>query len=237
MAADLGCPTGWNLSSSRLHCAGIRALNVPTPTSNDFGPAYYAGRVGSNYLNYEKWQARRAAWLSLLWIMRGIVRRYGTEPVAHLDVGCAYGYFLAHAAPLVQRSVGVDISPHAIARAKARFPTAEFLEASATDLPFPTETFHVVTCFDTLEHVPDVPSAVRELSRVLKPSGTLILRMPYEGFWRRCLGWNDRDPTHVSVLSLPAWTESLKQRGLVVERTIAYPTLRGGNALFIARKL
>lgn len=206
------------------------------PTTADFGPAYYAGRVGSNYLNYEKRQARKAAWLPVLWVMRGVVRRYAGEPLAHLDVGCAYGYFLAHAGPLAHRSVGVDLSPHAIRKAKELFPALEFVEASATNLPFADGTFHVVTCFDTLEHIPDVASAIRELHRVLQPSGTLVLRMPYQGFWRRCFGWNDRDPTHVSVLSLPAWAEALTRQGLVVERALTYPAPCGGNALFIGRK-
>lgn len=212
-------------------------MRRPAPTAADFGEAYYRGRVCSNYQNYQTRQGQKAAWLPTLWLFRWICRRYAGTPIAHLDVGCALGYFLAYArTSVVQHSVGVDLSPYAIARAKARFPALEFLEAPADALPLPDGAFHVLTSFDTLEHVPDVAAALREIRRVLRPDGTLMVRVPYAGWARRWFGWRDRDPTHVSVLSFRGWVEALAEGGFVREHVVWYPTPQGDQALFIARK-
>ena len=209
---------------------------VRHPSAADFGAAYYRGRQGSNYHNYAVRQGRKLPWLPLLWLFRHALRRYRGENVAHLEVGCAYGYFLAYASGYVHQSVGVDLSPFAIREAQRRFPHLEFLTASATALPFADGAFHVVSCFDTLEHIPDPLTAARELRRVLRPGGTLLLRMPYDGLYRRLLGWNDHDPTHVSVLSFAVWTRTLEQAGFRIERSMTYPGLHGGGVIFRVRK-
>lgn len=209
---------------------------VRHPSAEDFGAAYYRGRRGSNYQDYAVRQGRKLTWLPLLWLFRHVVRRYRGQDVAHLDVGCAYGYLLAYASVFVHRSVGVDLSPFAIREAQRRFPRLEFLTASATALPFPEGAFHVVSCFDTLEHIPNPLAAARELRRVLRPGGTLLLRMPYDGLYRRLLGWNDHDPTHVSVLSFAAWKHTLEETDFLIERSMTSPGLHGGNVVFRVRK-
>ena len=45
---------------------------------------------------------------------------------------------------------------------------------SAFDLPFPDSSFHGVICSDVLEHLNDIPKAVSEIARVLKPGGVVI---------------------------------------------------------------
>lgn len=204
------------------------------PTSADFGPGYFHEGV-TNYGDYRKrrWKLR---WLfPYLVQFRAIARSY-REPVRHLDVGCAFGYFLAHAADEVQHSAGADLSSYAIGCARREFPHLSFAEASATALPFPDGSFHVVTAFHTLEHVPDVSLALRECRRVLAADGTLFVVMPYQGLYRLLMGWNDRDPTHVSVLSLPAWRAALSHNGFRIQRMFTYPTLWGGHVGFVARK-
>lgn len=207
------------------------------PKREDFGPAYFRGRGGSNYREYGRWQGHKIVWLALLWLFARITRRYGTAPLAHLDVGCAFGYFVAYARPLVHRSVGVDISTHAVARARALFPESEFVEARAEALPFQERTFDILTAFDTVEHLPDVRAGLAEFHRVLRPQGTLLLRMPYDGFWRRRMGWRDKDPTHVSVLPYDSWKRALADTGFVLEWSLRYPTATGGHMVCRSVKL
>jgi len=56
--------------------------------------------------------------------------------------------------------------------------------AWANNIPFPDSTFDVVTCLEMLEHDPDPFSSVREMKRVLKPDGKLVLTVPGIGFPR-----------------------------------------------------
>ena len=56
--------------------------------------------------------------------------------------------------------------------------------AMANAIPFPDDTFDVVTCLETLEHDPDPFGSIREMRRVLKPGGALVLTVPGIGFPR-----------------------------------------------------
>jgi 2-polyprenyl-3-methyl-5-hydroxy-6-metoxy-1,4-benzoquinol methylase len=97
-----------------------------------------------------------------------------------LDVGCNTGYGTIRFARVARRVVGVDVSPRAIeaARERASDGRPEFLETSGFDLPFPAGTFDLVTSFQVLEHVPDAPAFLRELARVARPGGMVILATP-----------------------------------------------------------
>lgn len=48
-----------------------------------------------------------------------------------------------------------------------------------TAIPEPDATFDAVMCIEVLEHVPDPPAALAELSRLLKPGGTLVITAPF----------------------------------------------------------
>jgi 2-polyprenyl-3-methyl-5-hydroxy-6-metoxy-1,4-benzoquinol methylase len=78
------------------------------------------------------------------------------------------------------RVVGADFSPTAIASAQAEF-RADNLEFDMTDITamdYLGETFDIVVSCETLEHVPSPQAAVRELARVLRPNGLLVLSVP-----------------------------------------------------------
>lgn len=66
--------------------------------------------------------------------------------------------------------VGADLSPNS---------TAE-LRADITDIPFDAGRFDYVICNHVLEHVPDDCRAMREIHRVLKPTGTAIMQHPVD---------------------------------------------------------
>jgi SAM-dependent methyltransferase len=72
------------------------------------------------------------------------------------------------------RIVGIDSSPGMIAKAKSTGADIEFLQADAQSLPFPDESFDVATARHMLYHVPDIPRALRESHRVLRPGGRFL---------------------------------------------------------------
>jgi SAM-dependent methyltransferase len=92
-----------------------------------------------------------------------------------LDVGCGTGGNLMWLAQLGQVQ-GLDVSPIAIyfTRRRADWPLAQ---ASALSIPYPDQSFDLVTVFDVLYHrwVSDDSQVVAELWRVLKPGGWLLL--------------------------------------------------------------
>ena len=94
-----------------------------------------------------------------------------------LDSGCGTGSILGHLAAR-GRAVGVDLSPEAVRLARGR--GAAVARAGLLALPFADDTFDCVTSFDVIYHrwVSDDAAAVREMARVLRPGGLLLLRVP-----------------------------------------------------------
>jgi SAM-dependent methyltransferase len=94
-----------------------------------------------------------------------------------LDAGCGTGGNLLHLEGL-GRAVGVDLALEAMARWSTRGVRAT--RASLLALPFPDRAFDLVTSFDVIYHawVPDDAAAVEEMTRVLRPGGLLLVRVP-----------------------------------------------------------
>lgn len=92
-----------------------------------------------------------------------------------LEVGCGTGLILRRLQQHASRAVGVDLSPGMLERARAR--GLEVREGSATALPFADASFDVAVSFKTLAHVPDLPRALAEMARVVRPGGVLIAEL------------------------------------------------------------
>ena len=81
---------------------------------------------------------------------------------------------------------GVDCSGVALNMARCAssgYPPGQLTwkEASLKSLPFEDSVFDFILCHSVLEHVVDYPLAVRELARVLKPGGRLVIRTGNSG--------------------------------------------------------
>jgi SAM-dependent methyltransferase len=103
--------------------------------------------------------------------------KYSLRSKRCLEIGCGRGAFKM----LVQDYTGVDVSPWL-----GRFyPLPKrFVCASATNLPLPDDQFDVIWSIYSLEHVVDLPAAIAEMRRVLKPGGFMFLRPAWSvPFW------------------------------------------------------
>lgn len=95
-----------------------------------------------------------------------------------LDAGCGTGFLIKELAACGVKVTGIDISPAmlAVAREKTRgFPNVVLARADITALPLPSCAFDGVVCFTVLEFVSRPGEALREMWRVLKPGGRMVL--------------------------------------------------------------
>ena len=94
-----------------------------------------------------------------------------------LDVGCGTGFLIDQLTKRkAARYCGVDLSDEMIRVAKGKeIRGAQFLVGSADRLPYPDESFDIVTCSQSFHHYPYPEKAMQEAKRVLKPGGLYIL--------------------------------------------------------------
>jgi ubiquinone/menaquinone biosynthesis C-methylase UbiE len=93
-----------------------------------------------------------------------------------LDVGTGAGAFALALAPFVRQVVGVDLVPALLEQARARAPqNVELVEADACALPFGPGSFDLVCTARTLHHTSRPELVVAELTRVLRPGGTMLV--------------------------------------------------------------
>jgi demethylmenaquinone methyltransferase/2-methoxy-6-polyprenyl-1,4-benzoquinol methylase len=102
-----------------------------------------------------------------------------------LDVGCGTGNILIAIKKRHARinCTGIDFSSAMLYRARKKLPGSTFRQLSLNEkLPFPDKYFDVVTCIKVLFAVPHAVYTIKELKRVLKDGGTLIIDSPKEGW-------------------------------------------------------
>jgi ubiquinone/menaquinone biosynthesis C-methylase UbiE len=127
-----------------------------------------------------------------------------------LDVGCATGKDLLHPiyASAAERC-GIDPDEQAIRYGRSRYPTLQLRIGAAELLPYPDRYFDFVVSRVTIP-LTDVPGALREMARVMKPGASLLLTLHdyrYQlGRWRRalrCREWKTvlLDPPYVLAAS------------------------------------
>lgn len=152
------------------------------------------------------------------------------------DLGCGTGNAAELLAPLVRRVVAVDQSPPMLQAARkrlARFPNVEFVEGGLEAIPLPPASVDAAVCLLVLHHLPDPSRACREMARIIRPGGVVLIadmvdhdRAEYrQTMGHRWLGF-----------SKPAVTGYLDEAGFesVVYRRLPSDTQAKGPDLFIA---
>jgi O-antigen biosynthesis protein len=99
---------------------------------------------------------------------------------AVLDCACGTGYGLEmYESAGAQAVTGVDVDPEAVEIASSRHgKAATVLQGDLRKLPLEDDSFDIVTCFETIEHVDGAEAGIAELRRVLKPEGILVISSP-----------------------------------------------------------
>jgi 2-polyprenyl-3-methyl-5-hydroxy-6-metoxy-1,4-benzoquinol methylase len=151
----------------------------PRPNPNElyalYGETYFhneqSGVVGyTNYLKDEPNIRRTFA---------GRLQRLTrfAKPGKLLDVGCAAGFFLDEARKIGWQVQGLDVSSFAVGYASEHF-GVDVHQGSFTDLPFPANSYDLISMWDVIEHVPNPKSYIERAAELLKQGGVFVMATP-----------------------------------------------------------
>src|SRR5215208_1326436 len=164
-----------------------------------------------------------AAELEIVYSRRDILRRralvheaLGAQPGERvLDAGCGPGFYVAEILERVGPEgsvVGVDASPPMLGLAAKRcegHDNVSFHEGDVTALPVGDAEFDRALSVQVLEYVADIPAALAELLRVLRPGGRVLI---WDVGWAT-VSWHSEDPERMERF-LAAWDEHLSDPSL-----------------------
>lgn len=153
-----------------------------------------------------------------------IVRLLALQPGERLlDVGCGEGRLLdASASAGAAAAVGVDFSENALRLAHRHLRQPAVCVAEAEHVPLPSGCADCVACLGSLEHFSDPGAALREMARLVRPAGRLLIVVPNSFFVLDILNawWRGKGPNHGQPLerfaALGEWRALLEQHGLRV---------------------
>jgi ubiquinone/menaquinone biosynthesis C-methylase UbiE len=141
-----------------------------------------------------------------------------------LDVACGPGTFLLALAPRVRFAHGLDLTEELLRQARAfqqerQIANACFLHGEAEQLPYADAAFDLATCQLSFHHLPKPEMALKELLRVMKPEGRMLIIDTLgpesdEKFELHNRIESLRDPSHVFSLRLTTFLHLFDEHGL-----------------------
>lgn len=136
-----------------------------------------------------------------------VIRLYGPEQGQFLDFGAGQGDFLKKMSVSAFRFMyhGVDLMYSKVTGANW------YVQDLNKKLQFKDGQFDVVTCIEVIEHLENPRQIIRDLARVLKPEGLMVLTTPNNESWRSILSYIFRGhfvaftessyPAHITALN------------------------------------
>jgi ubiquinone/menaquinone biosynthesis C-methylase UbiE len=162
---------------------------------------------------------------------KALLRGLATPGMTLVDAGCGAGHLSFALAPLLAQVVAVDPAPGMLEVVRATAVARQLLQirtqaAHVAQLPFPAAQFDIAASRYSAHHWLDVPAALRELRRVVKPDGHLLMidllgdESPLVDTHLQAMELL-RDPSHVRDMSVSQWRTMIEQGGfrLIEERS------------------
>jgi ubiquinone/menaquinone biosynthesis C-methylase UbiE len=124
----------------------------------------------------------------------GLIRRYG-DGRDIFEAGCGTGLLLREAATTARSATGLDLSRGMLAQANGR--GLRVVQGSLTQVPLPSASVDLVYSMKVLPHVPPIREAIKELARLVRPGGHLLLEF-YNPWSLRWLGKRFGGPAKIA---------------------------------------
>jgi arsenite methyltransferase len=124
-----------------------------------------------------------------------------------LDLGVGPGFLAAEMAAEVGPDgtvAGIDVSESMLALARGRGARVDLRSGSSADIPYPDASFDAAVSTQVLEYVADIPAALAELRRVVRPGGRLLI---LDTDWDSIV-WRSGDDARMAAV-LAAWEDHL----------------------------
>lgn len=222
----------WDLGDFAFaRCAGCgHVYQNPRPDPSDLTLRYDEG-----YLAYEVRNALPYLRLMLLGLSDlGFEKIEAGLPAGRsfLDVGCATGALVEHAARRGWEARGVEVCGPA-AEYGRRVRGVTILEGTLQDAVFPENAFDFVHSSHVIEHVPEPGLFLSEIFRILKPGGWCVTVTPNRTSFQSLAfgpGWRSVIPDHVHLFSRSGLLRLIRNSGLAPIRTVTWGGIAEGMA-------
>jgi len=183
------------------------------------------GKTSHNYLTSTVHAAG-----SDLQLLAGEIKKAGAKTV--LDAGCGAGHASAAVAPFVEKVTAYDLTVSMLEQVRQLCETRgiENIETRQGDveaLPFVDHTFDAVVTRYSAHHWPDVPRALSEIHRVIKPGGVFLMadvvsfETPVFDTFLQTIELL-RDHSHVRDYTIAEWQRMLTSAGFEVEEVLTW---------------
>ena len=166
-------------------------------------------------------------------VLARVVALAGPEPAwIALDIATGTGHTAFALAGHVRMVVGTDLTPEMLReagalRASKGIGNVAFTLADVHHLPFPSATFHLITCRRAAHHFSQIQQALAEMGRTLRDGGRLVIddrSVPEDDFVDACMNELDRyhDSSHVRQYRPSEWRRLLEGQGFNVVALESY---------------
>ncbi|MDB5582179.1 MAG: glycosyl transferase family 2 [Bradyrhizobium sp.] len=128
-----------------------------------------------------------------------------------LDIACGEGYGSSMLADVAQSVVGVDIARDTVDHASRKYKKSnlQFKIGDCVDIPLPDDSVDVVVSFETIEHLDQHDAMMKEVKRVLRPDGVVIISTPETNEYAAVT--NGPNPHHVKELTEEQYRQLLSK--------------------------
>ncbi|WP_418230138.1 glycoside hydrolase family 99-like domain-containing protein [Burkholderia mayonis] len=189
-------------------------ITESTLTSSEENTATTSDQADDLVWDGERYIPGMSAQIEVEHMHRYLVARKLAKGLRVLDIACGEGYGSFALAREAATVVGVDISEDAIRHAQAEYgqraANLEYVVGSAANIPLGDASVDLVVSFETIEHHDQHEAMIREIRRVLRPGGLVIISSPNKYEYSDVTGY--ANPWHVKELYLDEFEALLRMQ-------------------------